>query len=206
MKLEGKRFAWRRILNAVFLFPSTPTLFSPQNQDLTHFQIFKMQPWCGLMLCESGRRSTLMAQDNSSGHHLDAGADSDIRWAAGENNTRQGAGMLILSVCVCVGVGGECWPPSRGRAVRTNRTSQCCRRGHMTQCNHNPDADGRRRPATGKIVAQQLHKIDVRTFFFCLSETVFPGLQRGDVTEIWNEAALTCTHLARKRKKVMTQI
>lgn len=37
----------------------------------------------------------LMAQDNSSGHHLNAHVDSDIWWAAGENNTRQDTGILI---------------------------------------------------------------------------------------------------------------
>ena len=37
----------------------------------------------------------LMAQDNSSGHHLNAHVGSDIWWAAGENNTRQDTGILI---------------------------------------------------------------------------------------------------------------
>lgn len=37
----------------------------------------------------------LMAQDNSSGHHLNAHVDLDIWWAAGENNTRQDTGILI---------------------------------------------------------------------------------------------------------------
>lgn len=76
---------------------------------------------------------------------------------------------------MCVGVG-------RGVLAAIQRTSSedkpylpLLQEGSHDTVQHKPIADGRRRPAPGKLVARQLHKIDVQTFFFSLSETVFPG-------------------------------
>lgn len=75
----------------------------------------------------------LMAQDNSSGHHLNAHVDSDIWWAAGENYTRQDTGILISGTWLAVlqrqqggngpvGLTVDPYQPS---------TPPCCKRGHM---------------------------------------------------------------------------
>lgn len=147
---SGRRaFPWRWIMTAIF----HPLSFLSHNQDLAHSQIFKMQLRCRLMLCESGRCSTQMAQDNSSGHRFDAGADSDIQWAAGENNTRQGAGMLILGSGG--GVGHHPEGKRGGRAVPPSAA------GEVTWCwaTRTPDADGRRRP-------DKSSKLMSRGFFF----------------------------------------
>lgn len=74
----------------------------------------------------------LMAQDNSSGHHLNAHVDSDASWAAGENNARQERGILILGSWLAALQKchmGDGWVVFW--MLHQHFTSLCCVRGHM---------------------------------------------------------------------------